>query len=65
MKSDGTKAFDDYVGGYEYGESYNVTTPKLDGYICSNSKVSGVMPNRNVTVTIVYIPNSQETPIIL
>lgn len=36
------------------GDGYNVTSPKIKGYKPSKAVVSGTMPDRDLTVTVVY-----------
>ena len=39
---------------YTAGEAYSIGSPVIEGYFANRLVVSGVMPNRDVTVTVLY-----------
>lgn len=45
-----------YTKEYKSGEAYSVETPVVEGYTSTNSQVSGVMEESNLTVTVTYTP---------
>ncbi len=52
--SNGTKAADDYTSTVAYADPYSVNSPVIGSYTPSVSTVSGVMPAKNVEVTVTY-----------
>ena len=42
-----------------YGEEYRVQSPVVAGFHTADQLVSGTMPDRNVTITVIYIANGQ------
>ena len=42
-----------------YGEEYSVQSPVVAGFHTADQLVSGTMPDRNVTITVIYIANGQ------
>ena len=67
IDSKGNRLTDDYVGQYIEGESFEIRSPNIDGYIPDYQTVSSSdtrvtdgngMPARNVEVNITYRKNS-------
>ena len=50
----GGQAAEDYTASVTFGDSYNVTSPTIDGYTADTTVVSGTMPAENVEVTVTY-----------
>lgn len=50
---DGTAA-QDHIEEVPFGEDYSVDSPAIPGYVADKSKVSGTMPEKNVTATVTY-----------
>jgi len=42
------------------GESYNVEVPEVEGYTATVTQVTGIMPNANRVVTVLYINNETD-----
>jgi hypothetical protein len=42
------------------GESYNVEVPEVEGYTATVTQVTGIMPNANRDVTVLYINNETD-----
>jgi uncharacterized repeat protein (TIGR01451 family) len=40
------------------GDAYDVTSPVITGFHVSQKIVQGTMPARNVTITVIYVPNA-------
>lgn len=55
---DGTTARTDYHGSFWPGNTYDVYSPVITGYINSIPRVNGVMPARNLQFTVIYIRNT-------
>lgn len=51
---DQSKAADDYTKSVTFNDTYNVTSPTIDGYTADTTVVSGTMPAENVEVTVTY-----------
>ena len=51
---DGTEAAATVTEEYTAGEAYSIGSPVIEGYFANRLVVSGVMPNRDVTVTVLY-----------
>ena len=45
------------------GDKYSVKSPTIPGYHPSIKIVQGTMPKRDVTVTVIYLPNQEIIPI--
>ncbi len=52
---DGTAAHKDYHGTYWPGDTYDVYSPVISGYIISMPRVNGMMPSRDLQFTVIYI----------
>ena len=48
-----------YIDILNVGDSYNVTSPEIKGYLPSITNVIGTMPKRDVQYSIIYYPNNQ------
>ncbi len=55
---DQSKAADDYTKSVTFNDTYNVTSPTIDGYTADTTVVSGTMPAENVEVTVIYTKRS-------
>lgn len=55
---DQSKAADDYTKSVTFNDTYNVTSPTIDGYTADTTVVSGTMPANNVEVTVTYTKRS-------
>ena len=51
---DGRQARPDYTATVAYGTDYDVASPAIKGYHANQEKVTGTMPARDVTVTVIY-----------
>ena len=51
---DQSKAADYYTKSVTFNDTYNVTSPTIDGYTADTTVVSGTMPAENVEVTVTY-----------
>ncbi|MBR3382997.1 MAG: InlB B-repeat-containing protein [Clostridia bacterium] len=47
-----------YTHSYEFGASYSVDSPEVEGYTTEQTTVAGTMPAQNVTVNVVYTATS-------
>ena len=55
VMSDGTTAPKTYTkGDFLKGDTYSVSSPKVDGYKVDKSKVSGTFGSKDITVTVKY-----------
>ncbi len=54
LYTDGSEAAEAYREILTEGKKYSVTAPKITGYQADPKKVSGVMPDEDVLVTVVY-----------
>ena len=54
--SGGSKAAESYTAQLAAGDRYSVTSPTVNGYIPDQAVVAGVMPERDVQITVFYIP---------
>ncbi|MCI5956017.1 MAG: InlB B-repeat-containing protein [Clostridiales bacterium] len=60
--TDGTVAAESYVApNVLYGEDYSVASPVLPGYVANMTTVAGSMPDSNLTLTVFYARNTEET----
>lgn len=55
--TDGSTASPDYTAKFGHGESYNVDSPKLEGYTADKASVSGTISS-DLTVTVTYKENA-------
>ena len=51
---DGTEAAETYTEVLHFGDEYSVESPVIQTYFANKQKVEGVMPARDVTVTVIY-----------
>lgn len=51
---DGTTAAPTYSESYAHGESYSITSPTVEGMVCSIPTVSGTVDAADVNVTVYY-----------
>ena len=58
---DGSQAAEPAIKTYEAGAAYQVVSPVLNGYTADKPTVSGVMPDRDLTITVVYTKSSGGT----
>ena len=67
--ADGTEASGDVVEVHMSGDGYSVVSPVIPGYKSSLAVVSGTMPNRDVEIVVIYVPEDEiliedfETPL--
>ena len=54
---DGTEAAAEYRASIKVGDSYSVTSPVIPGFSASTAVVAGIMPNRSVEYTVLYVPD--------
>ena len=59
---DGTQAAPTYTERLARGDAYSVDSPVIEGYTPDQAVVSGEMPGRSLTVTVVYTPEGQDIP---
>ncbi|MEY8403976.1 MucBP domain-containing protein [Oscillospiraceae bacterium 44-34] len=59
---DGTQAAPTHTERLARGDAYSVDSPVIEGYIPDQAVVSGEMPGRSLTVTVVYTPEGQDIP---
>ena len=52
--SNQTAAAEDYTATLDYGASYNVASPTIEGYTPDKATISGTMPDEDVEVTVTY-----------
>jgi hypothetical protein len=55
--SDGSEAAATYTATLNMGDEYNVASPEITGHTPDQVTVSGTMPAKDVTVTVVYTVN--------
>ena len=53
---DGSQAAEPVVKTYEAGAAYQVVSPVIGGFYTDQSIVSGTMPDKDLTVTVTYLP---------
>ena len=53
--ADGTTAAETYTATLNTGDAYSVVSPVIEGYRTDLTIVEGIMPARNVTVTVIYV----------
>ena len=51
---DGSEAFPDYQGSFQFGQPYSIPTPTLEGYIADRTLLEGVMDGENLQYTIIF-----------
>lgn len=61
---DGTTAWPTYHGTYWPDEIYDVYSPVIPGYTCSDPRIHGVMPPRNLQFVVIYIKPNDGTTIV-
>ena len=61
----GNEVASPYTASLHYGDTYNVTSPTVEGYTCNPQQeiVSGTVPARNVTINVVYTADAVEPTI--
>ena len=59
---DGTQAAPTHTERLARGDAYSVDSPVIEGYTPDQAVVSGEMPGRSLTVTVVYTPEGQDIP---
>lgn len=52
--SDGTQAYEDYVGSFEYKTAYSIPSPAIEGYTADIKTVSSDSMGKDVTITVTY-----------
>ncbi len=57
MYEDATVAAGQFTEILTIGDGYSVPSPTIPGYTASIPTVSGTMPGRNLTFTVIYFPN--------
>ena len=57
-EEDGAQAQPDYTKDVDFGESYSVNTPTIEGYVADQNVVEGSMPANDVEVTVKYSKRS-------
>ena len=62
---DGRTASATYRGTYTAGEAYNVVSPSIPGYRATMASVSGIMPNRSVVATVIYVQNDDQDGLVI
>ena len=55
--ADGRTAGDTYTRVYKPGDAYDVPSPVIPGYRAVPVRVTGTMPARDVTYTVIYVPD--------
>lgn len=48
-----------YIDILNVSDSYNVTSPEIEGYLSSITNVTGTMLKRDVQHSVIYYPNNQ------
>ncbi len=61
---DGTVAHKDYLGTYWPGNTYDIYSPLISGYLISVPRVNGSMPSRNLQFTVIYLRSTPGTTIV-
>ncbi|MBQ8383191.1 MAG: leucine-rich repeat domain-containing protein [Clostridia bacterium] len=51
---DGSEVFPSFEGDFQFGESYQVSTPALDGYTADYLLMEGAMPGKDTVLTVYY-----------
>lgn len=54
---DGTEAATVYTDQIDENTAYAVAVPEVDGYKPTLNIVNGIMPSRDMEITVIYIPN--------
>ena len=55
--SAGGTAAEQYVGQFEYGQAYDITSPAVIGYTPGDAKITGTMGEANVEKAVLYTVN--------
>ena len=58
LYQNGAVAAPAYTDTLHFGDAYNVLSPTVDGYHTARRVVSGEMPARNVTLTVIYVADN-------
>lgn len=58
----GMNIAESYVEVIEVGEKYSVESPKVKGYVTKDTKISGTMPDKDITVTVKYTKEGAADP---
>ncbi|MCR2025652.1 MucBP domain-containing protein [Anaerotruncus colihominis] len=58
---DGSQAAEPAVKTYQAGAAYQVVSPVLNGYTADKPTVSGMMPDSDLTITVIYTKSSGGT----
>ena len=53
---DGSQAAEPVVKTYEAGAAYQVVSPVIGGFYTAQAIVSGTMPDKDLTITVTYLP---------
>ena len=53
---DGSQAAEPVVKTYEAGAAYQVASPVIGGFYTDQAIVSGTMPDKDLTITVTYLP---------
>lgn len=53
---DGSQAAEPVVKTYEAGAAYQVVSPVIGGFYTDQAIVSGTMPDKDLTITVTYLP---------
>lgn len=64
LYEDGTRAHQQYQGTYWPGDTYEIYSPVISGYISSIPRANGTMPARNVQITVIYIRGTEGMTIV-
>ncbi len=59
---DGSQALQSVQQQYKEGESYSISTPKIEGYKADKSIIMGVMPGSDISLTVIYKKDSGIQP---
>lgn len=52
--ADGSKALDDVIRPTAAGQLYSIITPEIEGYVSSESIITGTMGNSDIEFTVIY-----------
>jgi hypothetical protein len=51
---DGSEAFPVYQGSFQFGQSYSIPTPTLEGYVADRTLLEGVMDGEDLQFTVIF-----------
>ena len=51
---DGSEAFPTYEGNFQFGQSYNIPTPSLEGFMADRTLVDGIMDGKDIQFVILF-----------